>query len=216
MVLTSGATNRLARDGAVAATALFIYAIAALAALHVLRPDYAPASNFVSNYAVGAYGWVMSTFFIAFSFGLVSLVAGLSASRIRSALGLAGFAALLITAAGLIVTAIYPTDLPGAPYTRAGDIHELSFKVNVVGILIGVFCLSTALGKDHAWRSHRRTLWTLAAFVAIALVVQFATLRKGLPYGIANRFFVATVFAWMGFVADRLRRIGRAQAGQTP
>jgi len=207
MSSTYGTKNRLARYCAVAAIALFVYATIVLGVLHVLRPDYAPASNFVSNYAVGPYGWVMSTFFIAFSFGLVSLVTGLCASRVRSGVALAGFAALLITAAGLVVTAIYPTDLPGAPYTRSGDIHELSFKVNVVGILVGVFCLSTALGKYSAWRGNRRTLWTLAIFVAIALVVQFATLRKGLPYGIANRFFVAAVFAWMGFVADRLRRI---------
>ena len=63
MVLTSGTTNRLARACAVAATALFICTIAALAALHVLRPDDAAASNFVGNHAVDPYGWVMSTFF---------------------------------------------------------------------------------------------------------------------------------------------------------
>lgn len=211
---TSGAMNRLAWGCAVAAIATFSYGIVVLAALHVLRPDYAPASNFVSNYAVGPYGWVMSTFFISFSFGLALLVTGLFASGIRGMLGLAGFAALLVTAAGLIVTAIYPADLPGAPYTRSGDIHELSFRVNVIGILVGVFCISAALGADALWRGQRRMLWTLAVVVAAALVIQFATLRKGLPYGIANRFFVVTVFAWMGFVADRLRRTVPTQTGQ--
>ncbi len=213
---TSEATNRWVRGCAIAACALFTYAIVALAALHVLRPDLDPASNFVSNYAVGPYGWVMSTFFIAFSLGICSLVAGLGARRRGGALGRVGFAALLVAAAGLIVAAIYPTDLPGGPYTRSGDIHELSFKVNVAGILLGVLCLSAALGADPAWRGHRRTLWALAALVAMALVIQFATLRKGLPYGIANRFFVVVVFAWMGFVADRLRRSAPAPTGLPP
>jgi hypothetical protein len=116
-------------------------------------------------------------------------------------------AALLVTAAGLIVTAIHPTDLPGSPQTRSGDIHELSFRVNVLGILLGVLALSAVLGARDAWRRDRRALRWLAALVVIALVLQFATLRKGLPYGLANRFFVMVVFAWMLFVAQRLRGI---------
>lgn len=198
--------DRMAGNCATAALALFAYALAVLGLLHVLRPDYAPATNFVSNYAVGNHGWIMTTFFVAFSLGLVALAAGLYSSGIRSAHLAVGLAALMVTAAGLIVTAIYPTDLPGAPYTRSGDIHELSFRVNAVGILAGVLVISTALAAQPTWRRHRRPLGVLGGLVVVALVTQFATLRKGLPFGLANRFFVATVFAWMMFVAQRIRK----------
>ncbi|HWM70482.1 MAG TPA: hypothetical protein VNO35_28180 [Steroidobacteraceae bacterium] len=46
---------------ATAAIICFCYGAFALALLHFLRPDYAPASNFISNYAVGPYGWIMTT-----------------------------------------------------------------------------------------------------------------------------------------------------------
>jgi hypothetical protein len=41
---------------ATAAISFFCYGAFALTLLHFLRPDYAPASNFISNYAVGPYG----------------------------------------------------------------------------------------------------------------------------------------------------------------
>lgn len=207
--LVAKGNDMLIRACASAAICLFAYAAVALGLLHVLRPDYAPATNFVSNYAVGPHGWVMTTFFVAFSFGLIALVASLYIGPVRGMPGLIGLGALLVTAAGLIVTAIYPTDLPGAPDTRSGDIHELSFRVNVVGILVGVLGLSAVLGAQQAWRRYRRAVWALACLVVIALVIQFATLRKGLPYGLANRFFVMVVFAWMIYVAERMRRTAR-------
>lgn len=203
--MTAGSRPLTARVLAATALGLFVYAAAALAVLHVIRPDYAPATNFVSNYAVGPHGWIMTTFFLAFSLGLCALVAGLYLSGVRGAAGAIGFAALLVTATGLVVTAIYPTDLPGAPYTRSGDIHELSFRVNVVGILVGVLGLSSALSAQPGWRRFRRAPWALAGLVVFALVLQFATLQKGLPYGLANRFFVIVVLAWMMFVAHWLR-----------
>jgi hypothetical protein len=207
--IVHGGNDLLVRACATAAICLFAYAAVALGVLHILRPDYAPATNFVSNYAVGPYGWIMTTFFVAFSIALLALVAGLFMGPVKGAFGLIGLGALLVTAAGLIVTAIYPTDLPGAPYTRSGDIHELSFRINVVGILFGVLGLSAALGAAQTWRRYRRTVWSLACLIVIALAIQFATLRKGLPYGLANRFFVVVVFTWMIYVADRLRRQGR-------
>jgi hypothetical membrane protein len=208
--------DRMARGCATAALVLFAYALVALAVLHVLRPDYAPATNFVSNYAVGAHGWIMTTFFVAFSLGLLALSASLYSSGARTAHIAAGLAALTVTAAGLIVTAIYPTDLPGAAYTRSGDIHELAFRINVVGILVGVLVISAAVGAQPVWRRYRRTLWALAGLVVAALVIQFATLRKGLPFGLANRFFVVTVFAWMMFVAHRIRTRISSPIDQVP
>lgn len=184
---------------------LFLYGLVALAALHVLRPDYEPATNFISNYAVGPYGWVMTSFFVTFSLGLMAWVAAVLHSGPRTGLKTTGLAAISVTAIGLLVTAAYPTDLPGAPYTRSGDIHELSFRVNVVGLLVGVVSLSVALGLEPAWRPARRAMALLASSVVAALVLQFATLRKGMPYGLANRVFVISIFAWLLFVTRQLR-----------
>jgi hypothetical protein len=54
---------------ATAAVVCFAYSALALLLLHLLRPDYTPATNFISNYAVGRYGWIMTTWFLAETVG---------------------------------------------------------------------------------------------------------------------------------------------------
>lgn len=197
---------------AVAAVACFVYAVMALLTLHVLRPDYAPATNFISNYAVGRYGWIMTTWFLAMSCGLLMLAAGLYANGLRSIVALLGIFLLVIAAIGLIVSAIFPTDAPGAPSTPTGAIHDISFLVNVGSIFIAAVLLSVSFGVHPAWRSYRRTAWILTSLILTGFVVQFLTLHKGMPYGLANRYFVAVLFLWLFAVSFRLRALLRVQA----
>ena len=69
---------------ATAAIVCFAYSALALLLLHLLRPDYTPATNFISNYAVGRYGWIMTTWFLAMSCGLLTLAMGLYRNDLRS------------------------------------------------------------------------------------------------------------------------------------
>lgn len=206
-------------SGAFATTAIafFVYAAVALLTLHFLRPDYAPATNFISNYAVGRYGWVMTSWFIAMSCGLLALAAGLYANGLRSIIARLAIFLFVVAAIGLVVSAIYPTDAPGAPSTPTGAIHDMSFLVNVGSIFIATVLLSVSFGAHPTWRSYRRTAWILTSLILIAFVVQFLTLHKGMPYGLANRFFVGVLFAWLFAVSFRLRASPREQAvGKLP
>ena len=190
---------------ATAALACFVYAAVALLILHFLRPDYAPATNFISNYAVGRYGWIMTTWFLAMSCGLLTLAAGLYTNGLRSIAARVGIFLLVIAAIGLVVSAIFPTDAPGAPSTPTGAIHDMSFLVNVGSIFIATVLLSASFGGHPAWRSYQRTAWILTFLILTGFVVQFLTLHKGMPYGLANRFFVLVLFAWLFAVSFRLR-----------
>jgi len=183
------------------------YSIIALALLHVLRPDYAPASNFISNYAVGPFGWIMATWFLAQAGGMLLLSAGLSRSGLRSPASRMAMFLMVIAALGLVVSAIFPTDIPGAPDTRAGDIHDNSFLVIVGCVLLMSLLLPIGFGSHPRWRSFRATAWTLAALIIIAFVIQFATMQEGMPYGLANRFFVVVLFAWELATMMRLRAV---------
>jgi len=187
--------------------ACFIYAAVALLTLHFLRPDYAPASNFISNYAVGRYGWVMTTWFLAMSCGLLALAAGLHTSGLRSITARLGMFLLLVAAVGLVVSAVFPTDIPGAPSTRSGAIHDQSFLVNVGSIFMASILLSASFGTHPAWRSFRGTAWILTVLIFAGFVIQFLTLHKGMPYGLANRFFVLVLLTWLFGVTLRLRSL---------
>ncbi|NYF53613.1 DUF998 domain-containing protein [Tunturiibacter gelidoferens] len=191
---------------ATAAIACFTYSVLALLLLHVLRPDYAPAHHMISDYAVGPYGWVMTTFFLAMSGGCLMLLLGLVRSGPNLVAARIGTLLLGVASIGLVVSAIFPTDVR-LPLTRTGEIHDMSFYVNIGSIVLAIVLLSVSFGSQLRWRPYRRTALILAALVVLAVVLQFLTLHKGAPYGLANRLAVTVLLAWLLATSIRLRAV---------
>lgn len=181
----------------VAAAGFFVYFVAALLLMHALRPDYTIVDHMISDYAVGRSGWIMTTAFSSLSMGCVTLAIGLFLDGPTSWLGRAGAALLVVAFGGLIVTALFPTDLETAPSTRTGDIHALSFFVNIVSILLSTICLGLSYGGSPDWRRRRTPALAFVGLLIVAFVAQYLTLRRGAPYGITNRLFVAILMAWL-------------------
>lgn len=192
-----------------AAIVCFGYAAFALLLMHVLRPDYSPTNHMISDYAVGPYGWVMQTVFVGMSAGCTLLLVGLARNGPTSIAARIAIALLAVASIGLIVSAVFSTDLQGGPSTRSGHIHTLSFFVNIASIILAVVLLTVSFGGDPRWRSFRRVSVVLLSLIALAFVLQFLTLRKGAPYGLANRFFVCVLFAWFIATGYRLRNLAR-------
>jgi hypothetical membrane protein len=192
-----------------AAICFIAYAAIALLLMHVLRPDFSPASHMISDYAVGPYGWVMQTVFVGLSAGCTMLLVGLARSGPTSIAARLGIFLLAVASIGLIVSAIYPTDLQGAPATRSGYFHTLSFFVNVASIVLAIVLLTVSFGSEPRWRPYRRTSVIMLSLIALAFVLQVVTLRKGAPYGLANRFFVCVLLAWIIATSYRLRNLAR-------
>ena len=183
---------------------------------HLLRTDYQVHSHIISDYAVGPHGWVMTAVFFAMSAGYVTLALGFLELGPRAWTARLGAVLLGVVSAGLVVSAIFPTDLPGTRWTRSGDIHELSFLVNVGCSVLAVLLLSVSFGRDPGWRSFRVPALALAGAVVLALVLQFLTLRRGAPYGYANRVFVAALFAWFLGAATWLRLVEQGRRLAVP
>jgi hypothetical membrane protein len=190
----------------------FSYSVLVLLLLHLLRRDYSVRSHMISDYGVGPYGWVMSSCFIAMSCGLLMLLLGVFRSGPRSAVARIGTLLLGIAAVGLVISAIFPTDLPGMPSTRSGEIHDISFFANVGSIILATLLLSFSFGSDSRWRAYRPTALSLVSLILIAVVLQFLTLHRGMPYGYTNRLFVVVLFGWLLGTAIRLRAVARDSA----
>jgi hypothetical protein len=180
-----------------AAVGFFVYFVAALVLMHVIRPDYTIVDHMISDYAVGPFGWIMTTAFASLSIGCLTLAIALFRDGPTSWLGRTGAALLVVAFAGLVVTALYPTDLETAPSTRTGDIHAMSFFVNVVSILLSTICLALSYAGSPDWRRHRALALTFAGLLIVAFVAQYLTLHKGAPYGVTNRLFVVVLTAWL-------------------
>src|SRR5205823_9001042 len=166
----------------------------------------------ISDYAVGRYGWVMTTAFLALSCGNLMLLLGLARigpSSVVARHTSAGYRLYRLGGHG---------DLPDGPGRGAIDSHgrhphdELPRKRGKHyprGVL-----LSVSFGSDPRWHTYRRTALTMAAVVVIAFVLQFLTLHRGAPYGLANRFFVAMLLAWLLTTSIRLRVLARDRASE--
>ncbi|TGX49198.1 DUF998 domain-containing protein [Sphingomonas gei] len=180
-----------------AAALFFSYFAAALLLMHALRPDYTIVDHMISDYAVGAFGPIMTSAFLSISLGCLALATGLLRTGPKSWLGRAGAGLLIVAFLGLIVTAAFPTDLETAPSTRTGDIHTISFLVNIVSIMLSSICLSLSYAFDPRWKRHRVAALALASVLLLAFVAQYLTLHRGAPYGITNRVFVAVLMVWL-------------------
>lgn len=177
--------------------------------MHLLRSDVDMASHRISDYAAGPWGGLMTTAFAGASLGCLMLALGFARSRPGSVAGWLAAALFAIASVGLAVTAVYPTDIPGAPSTMVGSIHNISFLVNVVSIVLAALLTAAIALRDARWRRHRAPATLLALLLVIAVVVQFKALVRGLPYGIPNRFVVGVMMIWLVVTAIRLRRLGR-------
>jgi hypothetical protein len=177
-----------------------------IALMHGLRPDFAPASHMISDYAVGPWGGVMTAAFTSAGVGCLLLAMGMAQGRPASVWGWLMAVLFAIVAAGLFVTAVFPTDLPAAPRTRSGEIHEISFMINVGGVVVAALAAVVLSWRDPRWYAYRRVGIVFAGLLVFALVVQFKTLHRGMPYGLANRFFVTILIGWFISIAFAIQR----------
>lgn len=189
------------------AIVFYTYAVLTLLLMHVLRPDYTIRTHMISDYAVGRYGWIMTTWFIAMSCGCQMLMFGLARSGLRTISFKIGAGLLCVASVGLLISAIFPTDLEEAPSTRTGDIHTISFLINIVSIILSLIFLTVCFRSHPQWRSYQKFAIVLTLFVVISFFVQFFTLHRGAPYGLTNRVFVAVLFVWFFITSIRIRRM---------
>jgi uncharacterized protein DUF998 len=201
-----------------AAIAAALLAIAALAALHVLKPDIHPSRTMISQYALGRFGWLMAVCFAAFAMASASLCIALF-ERVPSALGLVGLAFLFITAVGLAMAALFrmdPVSTSPARMSFTGKMHGGAFFIGVPCQVLSVLLLSLALGQQGSHSSS--VLLALTAVIWLCLVMMIvimAMVGPGKPpnpngperfLGFPNRMFMIAYGVWLMAVAWPLAR----------
>src|SRR5215203_2136388 len=174
--------------------------------LHFLRPDLNPISQPTSQYAVGPYGFLMTTAFFSVSLGSFALVIGLYrgvSQRARSGIGLV---LLGIWAVGVLIAMSFPIDPEGAPLTISGTIHRINGPLAFLSLTAGTILVSRRFKQDRLWRPMHRSavilsLVMLAAFIATILNIATASGFAGL----SQRIFLVAFVSWFLLTAARLR-----------
>lgn len=134
------------RRPAVVGAAAVLTSVAAVAALHVLRPELDPAGHRLSEYAVGPWGWVMTGAFVAFAVGLWSLRHGVPThGPLRPARAL-----LAVAAAGMTVSAVFETDAM-RPDALREVVHSTASSGAFLALVAAALWTATVARSACAW-----------------------------------------------------------------
>jgi hypothetical protein len=177
-----------------------------IAVLHFLRPDLNPISLPASRYAVGPYGFLMTTAFFGMSVASFALVAGLYQGVAQPARSRMGLTLLGVWVLGVLIAMIFPMDIEGAPQTLAGTIHQTTGPLAFLCMSVGVTLVSWRFKQDDKWHPFYRTALVLSLLLLAGYIVTFLSFVTQSGFlGLAQRITLAVLVTWMLLAAVRLR-----------
>jgi len=193
------------RTAATIALAMFLGFVAIVVLLHFLRPDMHPFQEFISDYAVGEYGFLMTTAYLAFALGIAALMVSLYQGlplmpRSWASLVLLSACSVLVTLAG-----IFPTDLGGEIATTSGQIHNLASLLFFLLLMIAMLVLSIRLRRAGMLEGRYMALLWLSIAAPILLVATFIQWDGAGLVGLRQRLYVLTVISWLAIMANGVR-----------
>jgi hypothetical protein len=181
-----------------------------LLSLHVLEPEFDPTWRFISEYALGPFGWLMHLAFFLLATSLASAGVVLfpsvrsMVSKISRLVGYIGLAILGLAAIGILIAAIFRTDpmtTPPAAMTLSGNMHVFGASLDFTPL--AALVLSFVLARQPAWRPIRRWLFLTAGVMLLAMVAFMLMLPHdgkfgpGVLAGLFGRFLVVSYLGWL-------------------
>jgi hypothetical protein len=190
-----------------------------LAALHFIKPELNPSWHFISEYAIGEYGWIMVLAFLSLAISYVSLFLALR-SQLQTIAGRIGLILLLVSALGLTIAAIFTTDpitVSKNAVTTEGTLHNLGGTLGIAMPLAAAL-IGWILARNPAWSSARRPLLWVTGLALVAFLISFLSLgivvsQSGGEFGPdvlvgwPNRIEIVVYSVWLMAVARQAIRV---------
>jgi hypothetical membrane protein len=160
--------------------------------LHILQPEFDPRFRFMSEYALGDYGWLMTAAF--FFLGLAPLIAAVGLRKLneKSWSARIGLGLLIVGAIFIWLAGIFKDSIP----------HLLASVVVFPSLVMAVFFLSWTFGRATRWQK-------VMLFIALGMLVLFLSMVAdvGMP-GLQQRVFIFLFLLWLSIVVHiSFRRI---------
>ena len=167
--------------------------------LHFLRPDKNRLSCFVSEYAVGNYSWLMTIAFYILSFAAALLLRGLLLNTTSSK---TSNITLGIFCAGMLLVAIFPTDIPGELPTARGLIHGFAALIALTSLGISMIAWGVVFKKNNTLK---RLATPSIFYGVVSLVLLIIFIASPISYrGLTQRFLLACDISWLFLVSRKL------------
>ena len=167
--------------------------------LHFLRPTKNMLSCFVSEYAVGEYGWLMTIAFYALAFGAALLLISLLQD---CKVSVTGCITLGIFSVGILLAGIFPTDVPVEPPTARGLVHGFAALIALFSLGISMMAWENVFKKNN----NLKKLATPSIFYGLtSLLLLIIFIASPLSYrGLTQRFLLACDISWLFLISRKL------------
>ncbi len=176
---------------------LLFFAIVSL--LHFLRPDKNLLSCFVSEYAVGNYGWLMTIAFYALGLATALLLTGLLQSCKASA---TSGIAISIFCLGIVLAGIFPTDLPQALPTPGGLMHGFAALIALFSLAVSMIAWGIVFKKTEDWKRFAKpsVFYGLISLVLLIIFIASPISSRGLT----QRILLVWDISWLLLIGWKL------------
>ena len=156
-------------------------------------------SCFVSEYAVGNYGWLMTIAFYALAFAAALVLRGLLLNTKPSK---TSKITLGIFCVGILLVAIFPTDVPVEPPSPRGLVHGFAALIALVSLGISMIAWGVVFKKNN----NLKKLATPSLFFGVAsLVLLIIFIASPISYrGLTQRFLLAWDISWLFLISRKL------------
>lgn len=199
---SSGISMRHWSSIAIAGFSVFL---AIILLLHVLHPEFMPTQRFISEYALGDYGWLLNIAILGNLIGSLALIQALYQAYpkpFRSWIVLVCLGVATIS----ILTNFLPTDLHGKAITISGYIHNMG---TFIGSLAGLGCMAVLsrrlnrFGFLQGWYRILRFLSIVAPIVFLTMLMLAKHLFGWI--GLLQRLYAAMILLWFMITAYGIR-----------
>src|SRR5215207_4567441 len=167
----------ISRTAALLAFAGAATLVVLLAALHFIEGELDPSWHFISEYAIGDYGWMMVVAFLSLALSYVRLFVAIRL-QLRTIVGHIGLALLLVSALGLTIAAIFTTDpitVSEDALTTEGTLHNLGGTLGMA-MPFAAGLIGWRLARIPAWSSAKGSLLWATGLALVAFVVSFVSI----------------------------------------
>jgi len=187
-----------------------LYFFAAVSTEEALRPMYDPIQRTISELAVGRYGFLQISAFIALGLSLLALPAGLW-QRLRSTLvSRAGLCLIALGGIASFVAAAFPTDLRNAAVaTVSGQIHATIAGAGYACLITAMLLLSLHFRGDLRWRPISLPAFVLT-LAGIAALLSMAAAGHSDIAGLVQRLMVVPLLSWVMLTGMQAMRVSAA------
>lgn len=187
---------------------------------HLIRTDLGPTTHFLSEYALGTNGFVMTAAFAVLGIGTLALTGGLWPSITAARHARVGLVLLGIGGIALLLIAIFPAEIEPdmSALSLSGQIHDVAALIFFVATVVGSVLIAFGCRRELQWQSHAASEVTLALFAAATLLAFLVIYplqtgdKPAVPVfadivQISQRMLMLCIWLWLIVTALRLRTL---------